>query len=201
MNKIPLFGILPHPPAPPEWLIAYGQHLKETEAETVQQTSNTIWLDDIILKKGPVWSLNATNINYILDQRCLDWCRQNIHQTVIDARYSSTRPGLPRSGPHTDRTRNFTMLYLLRTGGPDHRTVFYQQLGGYPVVRESKIRVNHYDDLLEIESVQIPLQTWTMFNSSVIHSVENISQGRDSIQLNLDIIPNELSSNWTFYTP
>jgi hypothetical protein len=199
MTKIPLFGTTSKLPPAPDWMIQYGQQLKDQGTPTVQQTSNTTWLDDIVLKKGNEWSLNATNINYMLDQSCHDWCYQNIHPSTIDVRYSSTRPGLPRSGPHSDRTRNFTMIYLLRSGGPDHRTVFYQQNGNCPVVREPKVRVDNYDELTELASIQLPLHTWVMLNASVIHSVENISQGRDSIQINLESVPSDLNFNWTFY--
>lgn len=199
MIKIPLFSIIPDLPAPPRWMIDYGQKLKTSGAETIQQTTKTNWLDDIVLRKGEEWSLNATNINYVLDQSCLEWCQKNIHPKIVDARYSSTRPGLPRSGPHSDRTRNFTIIYLLRNGGNDHRTVFYKQKGNYPVSREPKVRVNDYSDLIEIDSLQLPLHTWVILNASVIHSVENISQGRDSIQLNIDQAPMELPLVWNFY--
>lgn len=199
MTKIPLFGTISDLLPAPAWMIQHGQQLKDQGAQTVQQTSNTTWLDDIVLKKDNEWSLNATNINYMLDQRSLSWCHQYIHCDVIDVRYSSTRPGLPRSGPHSDRTRNFTMVYLLRSGGPDHRTIFYQQKGNYPVARERKIRIDNYNELIEIASFQIPMHTWVILNATVIHSVENISHGRDSIQLTLDSVPTDLNFNWTFH--
>jgi hypothetical protein len=87
--------------------------------------------------------------------------------------------------PHTDSTRNYTLIYLLQSGGENHKTVFYKHKN--PNIEISRQLNFSHDDVIEVDSVQIPLHTWTILNAQEIHSVENIPHNRISIQVSLDI--------------
>jgi hypothetical protein len=86
--------------------------------------------------------------------------------------------------PHTDRTREYTLMYLLKTGGDDHRTVFYKPKDTtINVVRNMDF---DYNELNEIDSIHVPLYTWTLLHAVTVHSVENIPGMRVAIQIGLE---------------
>jgi hypothetical protein len=195
MDNIPLYAFVPELPAAPEWAIVQGQQKYFQEIDLVDFKQ----LDQIVIKKDNQHFNNATNHTTLLDKDVLRWCHSNIGSEVIDARYSCTKPGLAISGPHCDQTRNFTLIYLLETGGDDHCTVFFQEKH-CDVLRVNGLRANDYSRLDEIARLQLPLNAWTILNARVLHGIENISQGRISLQLNCNQIPRNLKINWHYYT-
>jgi len=193
MNNIPLYAFVPELPEPPEWAIMQGQQRYSQGTDLV----DTKQLDQIVIKKHNQYFKNASNYTTMLDHTVLDWCHSTIGSEIIDARYSCTKPGLSISGPHCDQTRNFTLIYLLKTGGSKHRTVFFQEKN-CDVLRVNGLRVNDYSKLDEIASIQLPLNAWTILNARVLHGIENISHGRISLQLNCTQIPKNLKINWYY---
>ena len=91
-----------------------------------------------------------------------------------------------RNGPHTDCTRNFLLLYLLDRSNPDQDTVFWQEKGK-PIYREHSVYVNEdptpTEELVELERVTFPLNTWCYVDSRVVHSVENILGRRTALHI------------------
>jgi hypothetical protein len=92
--------------------------------------------------------------------------------------------------PHTDHTRDVTMLYLFCTGGPAVETKFWQRRG-YPIHHENKDATYQYnsdqpttyDDLDLIDSIILPLNRWYILDACCIHSVESMTDSRISLQL------------------
>lgn len=92
--------------------------------------------------------------------------------------------------PHTDHTRDVTMLYVFRPGGPSVETRFWQRQG-YPIHHENKDNNYHYnedqpttyDDLILIDSVILESQQWYILDARCIHSVEGMTGSRISLQL------------------
>jgi hypothetical protein len=85
---------------------------------------------------------------------------------------------------HTDLSRDFLLLYLLEGGGPEHRTVFYQEIG-MPKIRERDMRVLDYSNLIELGGLQIPLKSWILMQTQILHGVENIPNHRISFQIGI----------------
>jgi hypothetical protein len=100
-------------------------------------------------------------------------------------------PGFARCGAHIDRTRNYTLMYLLETGGDDHQTVFYQENGVDELFRPKEYHVDNYDDLSIVSVIRLEVNKWNLLQARILHSVENIAQGRKSIQISLDDFPDD----------
>lgn len=92
--------------------------------------------------------------------------------------------------PHTD-TRHWGLYYLVSRGGEDVTTNYWIEKDK-PVIRESLITIGNYDDLNLLDSVQFPVNTWVLMNSRIIHSVENLTGDRKSIQVSLNCLPKVL---------
>lgn len=92
--------------------------------------------------------------------------------------------------PHTDHTRDATMIYLFHTGGEAVETKFWQRKG-YPIHHENKdptyqynsSQPTTYDDLDLLDSIIVPANQWYILDACCIHSVEGMTDSRISLQL------------------
>ena len=115
-------------------------------------------------------------------QELRDWVIENISPNINEIGMAKAYADEHRDavGPHTDRSRDYTMIYLLSGGGPDHQTVFYDTVEKIEITRKMNF---DYSSIKEICRVQVPLQTWTLLYAQLPHSVENIPGERLAIQL------------------
>jgi len=109
--------------------------------------------------------------------------------SVMDVDYSKTM------APHVDTSRNYTIQYLLDTGGSNVETTFWQEKGK-PITRPD-LRQNYnpddvikdYRDLIELDRFRIPAGVWVSLHSSILHSIENLESPRIAFQLGTDNEP------------
>lgn len=119
-----------------------------------------------------------------INREFYDWVHENIHPEGFDCGVSFTNGRLGRhQGPHTDLTRDFTLLYLVEPGGANTATYFYEE-EGKPIVRTRRQDVcNDFSKLRVLERVQFPLGQWVMLNAMVLHGVQDIETVRVSFQV------------------
>ena len=123
-----------------------------------------------------------------LPDNLLKWIKQNITDKFTKASYSrSLNIKSSTLGPHTDRSRAFVLEYLLHSGGHQHKTVFYRHKNKNIVLTRPMFL--NYDEVIEICSIVVPQHTWTLQNSQIIHSVENIPDIRHGIYLGFEENP------------
>jgi hypothetical protein len=88
--------------------------------------------------------------------------------------------------PHTDATRgDYILNYLIDTGGTSVATQWYQQ-HGWPIVRNSGIFLENFDNLILIHSENIPSRTWFTVNSRILHTVVGLERPRISLSIGMD---------------
>jgi hypothetical protein len=117
------------------------------------------------------------------------WIIENISDDFVDAGVNYTfvvdKPdGLSAysTGAHTDITRDYTLIYLIQTGGDAPPTVFWQE-DGQELIRPPKTQGTDLNKLKFVDSVTIPLNTWCIIDSRILHSVENLTSTRVAIQV------------------
>ena len=143
--------------------------------------------NNVIIVDG-VKKINAPNMGYNLDDSIKEWVYKHITDIdVANVRISVTDTGNGKdtNGAHCDLSRNYSMIYLLENGGPNHKTVFYLEKDK-PIMRNNGDRCNDYGLLTEIDSFQIPLRTWTIIKTRVLHGDINIPNPRISFQVGLN---------------
>lgn len=140
-------------------------------------------------------SLPASVYTYMIKDAGLEWAQQNISNSLKDFRYTFSTPDQSRSslGPHCDRSRWYTMMYLLSTGGDDHYTAFYREKGQDLLEREFGYHVDDYSQVDEIFRVSIPVNQWILMNTKILHSAENITGTRISYHISFIQFPHELA--------
>ena len=115
------------------------------------------------------------------------WALENISNKIIDCGMSITTDFENRNivGPHADKTRNYTLLYVLDAGGDNVETVFWQEQD-HPEVRDRGTGPLDYNLLTKLDSIVIPERHWIVIHSQVVHSVENLHHQRIAFQCSFD---------------
>jgi len=150
-----------------------------------------------ILRDYPGWThvkedgtviVSARNPICVASLELEAWLKNNITPVYRDVgiRYAfgSDNPGT--AGVHTDQTRKYVLQYLVRDGGA---TLTYWQEEGYPVMREPHARVGNYSKLTVLDSCQLKEGHWAILDTRILHSVENLTADRISVQMSLDAVP------------
>lgn len=134
-------------------------------------------------RAGQELSAGVYTGNEISDQ-LIQWLRDNIIDEWATAGYSTITP--PCLGPHMDRTRFYTLQYVLDTGGDAVSTVFYRARSEDLEIDTGRgLYFNDYTKLEPYEVVRVQAGQWYLINGREIHSVENIQRPRTAIQIGL----------------
>lgn len=175
-------------PEPPTWLLERALSAMH-DSTRITQADMANWSRDsterTLHDNGKIYE-NAFNHSCFLDQECHEWARENITHNIKDVRIAFTKPQLERCGAHVDRTRDYTLIYLLQTGGDAHRTVFYREKGQQELLRPRAYHVDDYANLDPVSEVVLQTRQWNLVQAQILHSIENIPLGRVSIQISLD---------------
>jgi hypothetical protein len=83
--------------------------------------------------------------------------------------------------PHSDPYRDTTFFYLLKNGGPNVKTSWWDNPDNL-----GRAEVFPVDGLNMIESHVVEQGTWNMFNHEIVHSVENVKDMRISLSFHLN---------------
>jgi hypothetical protein len=198
-EKVLLYGVI-DAPSPPDWMLGEAQKLstKGKNVPGVMNNHGDEFTKRLLYKDGKSY-INSFNWSASMSEDALIWARQNIAVNAKDVRSVNTVPGLERNGPHVDRSRNITLIYLLETGGSEHQTVFSREKGHKDLIRPWGTHVDHYDRLEELVAVRLKLNRWNLLYGGVLHSIENISEGRFNIQVSLDFLPTDIKVDMGVY--
>ena len=120
------------------------------------------------------------------------WVKKNIVDDFKNIGMSRNLP--PCLGPHMDRTRFYTLQYIIEPGGPEVDTVFYEAKSEQLDFDKKNLYMNDYRHLRETSRFRATKGEWFLINGRVIHSVENIHSMRVLLQVGLmrDPVENNL---------
>ena len=127
-----------------------------------------------------------------------DWARENIYKNIVDAGINyvnidtESETGPISTGAHTDKIRDFVLLFPVLQGGDDTRLTFWQEKG-QETVRPPATDVQDGNLLQMLDWITLPSDCWTLINTNVLHSVENLYSTRINLQISLRTTP------WNIY--
>lgn len=143
--------------------------------------------------------------NYGMGQDWEDWVRANIIADFVETgvRHTVSNPQHPETsiqGPHVDvstptQPHKLKLFYIVEEGGDNVLTTWYQEKN-HPTVRldstsENIVHSNDYRNLISIQTVRIPRRSWVVFDTRVMHGVENMFDNR--IVLIVGVDPNAVT--------
>lgn len=137
---------------------------------------------------------------YYVNEEFEQWVKENIVKDFTEASISISSTYAGSLGAHSDRKRDYGLLYVVRQGGPDVRTVFYQQKG-HSVIRNRYVSIDDYDQLDIIDVADLGVNRWVLLDARILHSVENVVDQRISFQISIDRDLSELSNRTMVLPP
>lgn len=112
------------------------------------------------------------------------WLKDNIISNWHSVGFG--RDVSPCNGPHVDRSARYKLLYLIEPGGESVETVFWQPKSNLCDFTVDTMFFNNYDNLERTETHILKPNQWViLYGSYHIHSVENITGCRVTLQLGL----------------
>jgi hypothetical protein len=194
-------------PAPPDLRPSELDSLDEFTVDTISKLNQTLGLvkpdySSNLEKRGPAFTerwLTKDNFQHqsgsiftLWLSSQIGWAQQNITKYAKDVRYTISTSNRKSVGPHSDLTRSYTLIYVLEPGGNDTRTVFYQERSHNQLEHPLGVTINDYSLLDVIGNFKLPVNQWSLLNAQVIHSIEGLTGHRESVQIGLDIFPDDL---------
>lgn len=136
----------------------------------------------------------ASIYTYMITGAGFDWARKTISSDATDMRYTFSTPEKSRDrlGPHCDRSRWYSLIFLLDAGGDNHYTAFYKEKNQNLLERDFGYHVDNYNQLDEIHRLKIPLKRWVLLNTRILHSAENITGTRIAFHISFGAFPKGL---------
>jgi len=192
-SKTLLFGYI-NAPKLPQYLeeLAFTQwqsHQGDYFAKSIGQSNG--YLHRKVKKDGKI-QVGNTWKTVVLGNELLIWAKNNLSHKVNDILLSCNDPGNNYLGSHVDMTRDFAIIYPVKTGGPYATTCIYfdKTFNGLtpPNLSFANNYQEDYDKLVTVSQLQIPQRTWVLMNVKAMHGVENISEGRIIIHASIDDI-------------
>ena len=123
-----------------------------------------------------------------------DWIKANVMTDYIGtgARVSAGEDTTIH-GAHTDcwlfGKPCYKLYYLIDRGGEDAMTYFFKEKG-QPIERkgtmENIVFVDDYSTLEIIDTVRFPINQWVLFNTNILHGVENVTGSRTNLVVIFD---------------
>ena len=91
-------------------------------------------------------------------------------------------------GAHSDKTRSFTLFYLIDAGGDKVQTRFFKEKRK-PLYRKDFTVITDYSKIELVESVVIKPFKWYLLNQRIIHDVFGIESIRKCITVSYHACP------------
>ena len=128
--------------------------------------------------------------SYTMGDDWEQWVRDNIINEYLETGVR-TSVGFNSNihGVHVDNPIKWKFFYLIEEGGENVITTFYLEKG-HTAVRystpDNMVYSVDYSNLIPIDPVHIPLEQWVLFDTRIMHGVENILDNRTMLVISVD---------------
>jgi hypothetical protein len=180
------FQYLDNLPAVPDDLVANVLNTLDSMPIDHAVPSRAVFIDDKQVE-------NITYNRHRAIDELTEWIHQNISSQYISfgVQVQTPKPHTNTHFPHTDTLpRIWALNYNLDPGGDNAITSWYQERG-HPMLRPGPYRPQNIAQLDVLKSVHIQPHKWHLFNTQVLHAVENIHRPRIAITLGFEKHPME----------
>jgi hypothetical protein len=192
MTTLPYFKILENLPPPPQWLLDtidptdrpdYAAFNLDADQGHLALKDQQDWKDQNYKWLKPM--VSNRNARHLFEPEATDWLLSNISKN-FNTKNSGWMYFDEEQLPHTDLTREWTILYNIDTGGEDVELSFWQE-PGHPVRRTTGHQTwDNCDGLTLLETIKGPFNCWYLMHTNCIHSVKNMTSTRLNLQLSFD---------------
>lgn len=191
-------------PDPPEQIIDQAYHAYEEKKKIGFIETNLHQVPghkeyrtrEVCLRDGS--RLNSIeSYRYWISEDFEHWIKDHVQQETLGCGINVFEDG-ELVAPHVDANRNFSIQYILETGGDSVETAWYRQKGKdilRPDIRHvfdlDKI-VLDYNQLEELDRICFPAKTWVCLSTNILHAVENLQGRRLALQISCQDAPDHI---------
>jgi hypothetical protein len=163
---------------------------KSTTMVRQELTENKIIVSDGSIQDGALYY--RTPVTGPINPTLGEWLYKNIDELnnseiTTGVQYCTSVTGYASTLlPHTDGSARgrYTMLYLIKSGNPKNSvTTHWWQQPGQDLVRAPHTLALDSTVLVEMAWAEIPINSWVMIKTNIIHSVQNITDSRIAISI------------------
>lgn len=133
---------------------------------------------------------------YPFSKELINWVRTNLYPNINNIQDRQIGHQVWFGGeaiwPHTDGIRNYLLYYLTDEGGDEVKTSWWRKKDTQELVLKPATHFFNFNNLEEYKSVRVPIGTWVIMDTRVLHAVEMISRPRTSLSIGL--LEHELES-------
>ena len=134
---------------------------------------------------------NIRNIRFDAPLPFASWVKENVVSNFFECSIALADGVTGATLPHTDRARNWSLLYIINAGGSTCRTCFWKEKN-HSILRPRLIFPNTYDDLELLVSADLGEKRWVLLNTRILHSVEGMQTPRLTFQISIESDVSEL---------
>lgn len=181
---------LPHIPSPPDHYIEQALVHQTAMLEGAFEGGGFGSSIDIgyitrsVVRDGQTYQSRRQR-RFILPEDFTQWCKDNIDPGCYNGSICTNEGVDPYHGPHIDPYRNYGLLYVVDAGGENVITSWWQKKDCptmYSLQEYPPLMYDDYGNLDPLESLSMLPNTWYLINVRVLHSVENITHRRITLQ-------------------
>ena len=163
-----------------DWLPAIPENLLGCRPYTNKRVTNKA-KPRSTLKKNGIEFTEGLFSSYQVDPQVEPWLKENIVTDWKDIGHIHLTGVL---GPHLDRTRFYILTYMIKEGGSNVETVYYEPKTNQLDIGMMDSRVENYDQLQVTEKFHMKEGNWyLLYARGDLHSVEGCTDTRVSLQI------------------
>jgi hypothetical protein len=141
------------------------------------------WKNRKVLHNGILKSTRVQKV-FELGADWDEWIRSHITNEWVESGVRLSDAETDLHAAHTDYNPLVKLYYPLERGGEYAITRWYQEKN-QPIVRNPRTSVNDMNSVDVISEIQFEIGRWYLFNTQILHGVENLQGRRVSIQISM----------------
>ena len=179
-------------PSPPDWLLTqidYCVKHRNLELTDTNKISLSNGYSDRMVIKDSITYPSRFQKRYVLGSDAEQWISQLTSNQASLPTVAINEGSSRYHGPHIDAGRHYALTYMIDTGGKNVLTSWWIKLGNPAVIddneKDSRFTCDYDDQLFLLHRIKMRPDRWYLYNTKIIHSVENCEEIRVSLQMNV----------------
>lgn len=180
-------------PSPPQWLLNRIWHCvthRDLDLTSTNKTSLSSGYSARSVKKDGTAYASRFQKRYVLGADAELWISEITESQANLPTVAINEGSTIYHGPHVDAGRSYALTYMIEPGGSNVKTSWWKKAKQPTIIDQIGDNVRFtcdYDhDLHLINQIQLKSGEWYLYNTRIIHSVEDCESTRISLQMNVD---------------
>lgn len=181
---------LPHPP---QWLLDRVWQCvlhRDLDLTATNKSSLSSGYSSRSVKKDGKDYISRFQKRYVLGKDAELWINEITESQANLPTVAINEGNTIYHGPHVDAGRSYALTYMIETGGEDVMTSWWKKAEKSTIISQTgddiRFTCDYDENLHLIDRIRMRSGEWYLYNTRIIHSVEQCESTRISLQMNVD---------------